>query len=358
VTHGSRNVATVTVTGRSINDDSSTRPVGTSTPRCGPQSHYGQRDLPQRRRRDSKVIGLVGTSPARWYRQSRPVRELRLRDRSFRAPHLRVANQTPGHDHDVRRSAENRDPQQSGAERALSVGGPLHHRFSTHERRRPVRRVSQFRLSVTPGCRVRECGRVDRFELSPSERFIMGTSLVDGVLVLRPTLARRIAVLPSILVVPPLGIMLLAGNSDSAPSVALALLATLALAVAAGYLIIGMLRSRVLANPTGLSVRDRWRTKEWTWVEVDGFGVEEQRATKGGLVSLLAWDPLEIVCTPVMTVQGRSLVRLWFLASETRERGLTLGGATAAEVRAGILARYHAAATSGTPTYVPAPPSG
>jgi len=71
---------------------------------------------------------------------------------------------------------------------------------------------------------------------------------------------------------------------------------------------------------------------------------------------LLSWQPFPGQSTPVVELTDGSSAPLWVLSSTIRGHGFSMDGATPAEIRAGILARYLGAVSGRPPTYVPPPP--
>jgi hypothetical protein len=131
------------------------------------------------------------------------------------------------------------------------------------------------------------------------------------------------------------------------------------IAVGAGVFVAGaFLTSRVVATTDGLAVRDRWRRATWRWDEIKGFTVRE--STPGELRTspalLLSWQPFPGQSTPVVELTDGSSAPLWVLSSTIRGHGFSMDGATPAEIRAGLLARYQGAVSGRPPTYVPPTP--
>jgi hypothetical protein len=199
-----------------------------------------------------------------------------------------------------------------------------------------------------------------RFELTPSERFMAGTELDGGVLVLRPTAPRRVEAVVGVLSTVVVAVFAIA-ISWRGPVWLRVLGCLFAITVVgAGVAVAGaFVMSRVVANTKGLVVRDRWRRVAWRWDEIDSVTVAD--ATPGRVRTspalLLSWQPLPGQSTPVVRlVDGRS-EPLWVLSSTKRGPGFSMSGATPAEIRAGILARYQSAVVGHPPTYVPPPPT-
>ena len=187
---------------------------------------------------------------------------------------------------------------------------------------------------------------------------MVGTTFRDGTVVLRPTLLRRLMPAPSVAFATVISIALIgsAVGNGSGAVVATVVAGTLFVA-ATSWLTIVFMRSRVTASASGLTVRDRWRRRSWSWDEIERVGVDDAwpASLRGSPAFLLTWRMWPGESTPVLSLRDRSIAHLWILSSPRRDGSFSLGLPTPAEIHAGILARYHGLATSQPPTYVPAP---
>jgi hypothetical protein len=187
-----------------------------------------------------------------------------------------------------------------------------------------------------------------------------GTELEDGVLVLRPTAPRRVESVVGVLSTVVVGVFVVV-ISWRGPTWLTVLGCLVAVTVVgAGLAVAGaFVTSRVVANTEGLSVRDRWRKVSWRWDEIDSFTVSDSTSPRirTSPALLLSWQPLPGQSTPVVRLVDGTSEPLWVLSSTKRGQGFSMAGATPAEIRAGILARYQGAVVGHPPTYEPPPPT-
>lgn len=147
-------------------------------------------------------------------------------------------------------------------------------------------------------------------------------------------------------------------GSDTPTEVGLAAFVGCVVLAVTGWTAIGVYRSRVVADATGLSQANGRHVSRWPWSEVMGFEVADDvpSSVRVSPASLSAsWRPRTGDSTPIVRLRNGTIARLTVLTSTRRADGFTLGGASPAEVHAAMLARYHAAITDGTPTFTPAP---
>jgi hypothetical protein len=117
-------------------------------------------------------------------------------------------------------------------------------------------------------------------------------------------------------------------------------------------------RLAVTARPDGLTVqgRVRSRTVEWTKVafvaldEMTVRPVAKKQGLRGALLDLKLCSASG-TAVPVVGLEDGSELRLWGLVTNTGPLSLLPDGPTPVEVKATLLARYHALVAGCEPTY-------
>lgn len=203
------------------------------------------------------------------------------------------------------------------------------------------------------GCETLICVVPIRFVMTENERITTSSKYVQGVLICRPNATAQwptIALVAFAVVAS--GVLVGSLGDERSASAAVALVVGVSAASVAWSA--GMIRSEVRADASGLTIRDRWRTRKFAWDEVAGFGVIEQHSPLrwlGNAHAGFTWHVLPRESVPILRLCDGTQRKLLPLTSSTRSEGWSLGDPSAAEIRAALLTRYQAtvAAASGSP---------
>jgi hypothetical protein len=197
------------------------------------------------------------------------------------------------------------------------------------------------------------------FSITPFEDFVTGVRYEDGTLTLRPST--------------PFLLMEIMGVVTGLVALAIAVttfvnhrwLAAVVTGLIGGGSVFGSLqrlRSCAIASPERLVVRNGIRGIDIEWSRVARVGAEEVKPSGwriGGFMpwsaapAALSWHTTFREARPVVTLVDGAAVRCDGLVTQARSEGMSFGDPTAAEIKVGLLARYHAAVAGAVPTYVP-----
>lgn len=191
---------------------------------------------------------------------------------------------------------------------------------------------------------VAACG----FVLTENERISTASELRDGVLICRPfRVARWQNVLLVVVSLIASGQLLRGLGDETTPAtfVARTFLAVALAGASIGWAV-AFARSEVRADPKGLAIRDRWRTRRFGWDEIAGFDVVERKTPFrwfGDVTAGFTWHAWPNEAVPVVRLNDGREHPLLPLTSTAASNGWSLGDVTVAASRAALLARYHAA---------------
>ncbi len=185
----------------------------------------------------------------------------------------------------------------------------------------------------------------DMFVLTEQERVTTASRYRDGVLICRPFGVVRwenAGLVVFALFVS--GSLLASVRRDPDPaSITLAVVFASTLVGASVVWAVAFARSHVRADADGLMIRDRLRTHRFTWDQIEGFDVIEQKSPVRWWPNLTAgftWHIWPNEAIPVMRLTDRTQRRLLPLASTQRSNGWSMGDETPAETRAALLTRF------------------
>ena len=192
----------------------------------------------------------------------------------------------------------------------------------------------------------------DRFELQPKEAALRGTSLSDGTLRIGATGPQRVSALLCGIVAAALAGIAATISAGGRPVVngvrvdhpVPAIVALVALACGLLAEAVAIARAAVVATPTGLDIRGRWRRRRLTWGEVvdlqavdtiPGRPAHPEELTARQLIDRRTADSVGVVVT-----RNGTAFELVSCTSRARSEGWA-AHETPAEVKVAALRRYH-----------------
>jgi len=132
-------------------------------------------------------------------------------------------------------------------------------------------------------------------------------------------------------------------------------------ALAGCDVLVRVTRLRVTANTSGVEIHGLVRKRMIEWTEISGVGLQTTRSSRAR--KLLGGPPRSASDlflgsglgkdAPVIELRNGTHVSLATIGSLSRADGFTGDEPSPAEIKAGLLARYHAAVSGASPTYVP-----